>query len=90
MVDDSAFAAPSDREAKSGAGSSLWSHSRQEAEVEALVSALRGYGGLTRARLAEVCGAAHWSDSGFRRALDQAVASGMIRRLGDELYEISE
>ena len=39
----------------------------QEAEVEAVVSALRGYGVLTRARLAEVSGAVHWSDSGFRR-----------------------
>ena len=67
-----------------------WPHSRQEAEVEAVVSALRGYGVLTRARLAEVSGAVHWSDSGFRRALDQAVSSGMIRRLGDDLYEIGE
>jgi len=67
-----------------------WPHSRQEAEVEAVISALRGYGVLTRARLAEVSGAVHWSDSGFRRALEQAVSSGLIRRLGDDLYEISE
>jgi hypothetical protein len=67
-----------------------WPHSRQEAEVEAVVSALRGYGALTRARLAEISGAVHWSDAGFRRALDQAVSSRMIRRLGDDLYEIGE
>lgn len=69
---------------------SPWPHSREEAEVEAVVSALRGYGVLTRARLAEVSGAAHWSDSGFRRALARAVSSGRIRRLGDNLYEINE
>jgi hypothetical protein len=69
---------------------SPWPHNRQEAEVEAIVSALRGYGVLTRARLAEICGATHWSDSGFRRAVAQAVSSGRIKRLGDDLYEISE
>ena len=69
---------------------SPWPHSRQEAEVEAVVSALRGYGVLTRARLAEVCGAAHWSDAGFNRALGQALSSGRIRRLGDDLFEVSE
>jgi hypothetical protein len=70
--------------------SSPWSHSRQEAEVEDIVRALRRYGVLTRARLLDVCGAAHWSDTGARRAIAQAVASGRIRRLGDDLYEISE
>jgi hypothetical protein len=69
---------------------SPWPHSREEAEVEAIVNALRGYRVLTRAGLAEACGAAHWSDSGFRRALAQAVSTGRVRRLGDDLYEISE
>jgi hypothetical protein len=63
---------------------------RQEAEVEDIVRALRGYGVLTRARLLEVCGAAHWSDPGARRALALAVSSGRIRQLGDDLYEIAE
>jgi hypothetical protein len=70
--------------------SSPWPHSRQEAEVEDIVHALRGYGVLTRARLREVCGAAHWSDSGFKRALTDAVSTGRVRQLGDDLYEIAE
>lgn len=70
--------------------SSPWPHSRQEAEVEDIVHALRGYRVLTRARLREVCGAAHWSDSGFNRALAYAVSTGRVRQLGDDLYEIAE
>jgi hypothetical protein len=73
-----------------GASSSPRPHSRQEAEVEDIVRALRGYGVLTRARLLDVCGAAHWSDAGVRRALALAVSSGRIRQLGDDLYEIAE
>jgi hypothetical protein len=66
-------------------------HSRREAEVEDIVRALRGYGGvLTRARLVELCGAAHWSDAGFKQALAQAVASGRVRELGTDLYETTE
>jgi hypothetical protein len=81
-------AAPKDVETQPAR--SPWPHSREEAEVEEIVRALRGYRVLTRARLADVCGAAHWSDSGFRRALAQAVSTGRVRRLGDDLYEISE
>lgn len=65
-------------------------HTRQEAEVEDMVRALRGYGVLTRARLLDVCGATHWSDAGARRALARAVSTGRIRQLGDDLYEIGE
>ena len=65
-------------------------HSRQEAEIEDIVRALRGYRVLTRAHLLDVCGAAHWSDAGARRALALAVSSGRIRQLGDDLYEIAE
>jgi hypothetical protein len=65
-------------------------HSRQEAEAEDIVRALRKYGVLTRPRLLEVCGAAHWSDTGAKQAIAKAVASGRIRPLGDELYEITE
>jgi len=86
MVDHSGMS----RQKKPADSVTPWPHSRQEAEVEAVVSALRGYGVLTRARLAEICGAAHWSDSGFRAALAKAVSSGRIRRLGDDLYEIGE
>ena len=70
--------------------SSPWPHSRHDAEVEDIVHALRGFGVLTRAHLVDVCGAAHWSDSGFKRALAHAVSTGRIRRLGDDLYEIAE
>jgi hypothetical protein len=69
---------------------SPWPHSRQEAEVEDIVRALRRYGVLTRARLLDVCGAAHWSPSGGKRALARAVASGRIKPLGDDLYEIAD
>ncbi len=65
-------------------------HSRREAEVETIVSTLRSYGVLTRARLAALCRAGHWSEPGFRRALALAVSSGRVRRLGGELYEITE
>jgi osmotically inducible protein OsmC len=70
--------------------SSRPSHSRQEAEVEDVVRTLSGYGVLTRARLLELCGAAHWADGGGRRAVADAVSSGRIRQLGDDLYEIAE
>jgi lipoyl-dependent peroxiredoxin len=65
-------------------------HGREEVEVEDIVHALRGYGVLTRARLLDVCGAVHWSDSGAKRALAHAVSSGRVRQLGDDLYEIAE
>jgi hypothetical protein len=65
-------------------------HSRQEAEIEDIVRALRGYGVLTRARLLDVCRATHWSDAGAKRALARAVSTGRIRQLGDDLYEIAE
>jgi hypothetical protein len=76
--------------APSARSSSPWHHGRQEPEVEDIVRALRGYRVLTRARLREVCGAAHWSDSGFAQALARAVATGRVRQLGDDLYEIAE
>jgi hypothetical protein len=66
------------------------SHTRQEAEVEDIVRALTMYGVLTRPRLVEICGAAHWPDPSFRRAIALAISSGRVRRLGDELYELCE
>jgi hypothetical protein len=66
------------------------SHSRHDAEVEEVVRTLSGYGVLTRARLLELCGAAHWSDGGGRRAVADAVSRGRIRHLGDDLYEIAD
>jgi hypothetical protein len=72
------------------ASSSSWPHSRLEVEVEDVVRALRGYGVLTRARLVGACGAAHWPDRSFTQALGEAVATGRVRRLGEDLYEIPE
>ena len=65
-------------------------HSRGDAEVETIVTTLRSYGVLTRARLAALCRAGHWSEPGFRRALALAVSSGRVRPLSGELYEITE
>jgi hypothetical protein len=76
--------------ASPAASSSPRPHSRQEAEIEDIVRAIRGYRVLTRARLLDVCGAAHWSDAGARRALALAVSSARIRQLGNDLYEIAE
>jgi hypothetical protein len=65
-------------------------HSRHQAEVDHIVVTLRTYGGvLPRQRLANLCGAAHWSDAGFRLALADAVSSGQVRPLGAELYEVT-
>jgi lipoyl-dependent peroxiredoxin len=81
---------PAPRESRAHRRStSPWPHSRNEAEVEDIVRALRTYGVLTRARLLDVCGAAQWSDLGGRRALARAVSSGRIKQLGDDLYEIA-
>lgn len=66
-------------------------HSRREAEVDHIVATLRTYGGvLTRTRLAELCGAAHWSDPGFTPALALAVSSGQVKALGGGLYEATD
>jgi hypothetical protein len=65
-------------------------HSRLEVEVEDVVRALRGYRVLTRAGLVEACGAAHWADRSFAQALGEAVSTGRVRRLGDDLYETTE
>jgi 3-phenylpropionate/trans-cinnamate dioxygenase ferredoxin reductase component len=81
---------PSDGGTHAVASPTPWPHSRAEAEIEDVVSALRGYGVLTHADLVEVCGAAHWSDHGFLRALDEAVSTGKVRRLGEDLYELTE
>ncbi len=78
------------RSAPPADASSRLPHSRQQAEVEAIVRALRGYRVLTRARLLDLAGAAHWSDAGGNQALAHAVSSGRIKQLGDDLYELTE
>jgi hypothetical protein len=67
------------------------SRSQLDADVLELVRTLRSYGVLTKARLAELSGAMHWSSEFvFENALTTAVASGQITKLGDELFELSE
>jgi hypothetical protein len=62
-----------------------------DAEVQDLVRALRSYGVLTRARLAELSGAIHWSSElAFENALRAAVTAGRINKLTDDLFELSE
>ncbi len=65
-------------------------HSRLEVEVEDVVRALRGHQVLSHAGLVDACGAAHWADRSFTQALGEAVSTGRVRRLGDDLYEIAE
>lgn len=61
---------------------------RLDAEVAEIVRALRGYQVLTRCGLAEACHARHWREPAFDRALERALESGVVRRLGDDLYEL--
>jgi hypothetical protein len=70
--------------------SSPWPHTRQEAETEDIVHALPSHGVLARARLLDICGAAHWSDSGADQAVAHARSSGRIRQVGDDLYQTAE
>ena len=65
-------------------------HSRFEAEVECLERVLRGYGVLTHDRLRDLSGACHWSEPVYEAVLREAVRRRVIRRLGDELYELDE
>jgi len=63
---------------------------RHAVEIAHMERVLRSYGGvLTRARLFDECGACHWPvlDT-FRAALEEGIASGRLRALGDELIEV--
>lgn len=65
-------------------------HSRVDAEIGDLVRTLRGFGVLTYGHLKEFSGGEHWSDPVFDAVLHEAVRSGRIRRLSDDLYELDE
>ena len=65
-------------------------HTRLEAELESLTQALRGYGVLTDERLKELSHARHWREPVFDAVLCEAMRRGLIRRLGDCLYELAE
>lgn len=57
-----------------------------QAEVRRLASALRPYRILSRDSLQREAGAGHWSDSGFDRALTEAVHDGAIKQLPFGFY----
>ncbi|HET7566848.1 MAG TPA: MFS transporter [Gaiellaceae bacterium] len=59
-------------------------------EVERIGRALDEGGPLTRAELELAVGARRWGPGRFRRALDEAVRSGRIRRVGRGRYEAPE
>jgi hypothetical protein len=64
---------------------------RLDAEIEAIVQILRRYGVMPVQRVAMLVGADRWhSDSHFGRALERAVTLKLIRRLGADLYELTE
>jgi hypothetical protein len=61
---------------------------RHAAEIERIVRLLDSYGVLTKERLLDFCAADRWpSTESFDAALNRAVRSGRVRKLGDELYE---
>lgn len=62
-----------------------------DAEIGEIVHVLRRYDVLTGSRLAALCGAERWhSSSTFKLALAQGIAQNRIRRLGDDLYELTD
>jgi hypothetical protein len=64
---------------------------RLDAEIEEIVHILRRYGVMPVQRVATLAGADYWhADSHFGRALERAVTLKRIRRLGVDLYELTE
>jgi hypothetical protein len=59
-------------------------------EVEAIGRAVDEGGQISRDELYHTVGARRWGPGRFRRALDEAVASGRIRRAGRGRYEAPE
>ena len=59
-------------------------------EIGRMERVLRSYGGiLTRERLFEECGADHWpAFHSFKFALEEALESGRLVALSDELVEL--
>ena len=65
-------------------------HSRSEAEITELTRVLRSYGVLTGYWLKELSGAQHWEAPIFESVLCDAIRTGRIRKLGDDLYELAD
>ena len=61
--------------------------SRHEMEIQRMERVLRSYGVLTRERLCEMCNGEHLPVN-IHVALDEAIQSGRIIALGDELVEL--
>ena len=66
------------------------SDTRLEAEIHEIERTLRGYGVLTRDRLAEICGGGRWREPLLSTALAVAVERGTVVRVSDELYESAD
>jgi hypothetical protein len=56
--------------------------------ARSLAKSLAPYRTLTRDDLLEVSGVDRWRTIDFDAALDAAVGLGLVRRLGDDLYEV--
>jgi hypothetical protein len=65
----------------------LHARSAHEAEIQALVRALRSYGILTREGLREASHGTRWNGS-FDLALGDGLRDGRIKRIGHDLYEL--
>lgn len=63
---------------------------RLDAEVHEIERTLRGYGVLTKGKLAELCGGRRWREPLLSTALAAAVERGSVVRLSDELYEAAD
>ena len=67
------------------------SSTHHEAGVQRLERVQRSYGPLTREMLCELAGARRWPDgAAFDAVLEDAVAAGRVRPLGDVLFEAAD
>ena len=57
-----------------------------EHEIEAIARALEEHGETTRTELARLVGARYWGPGRFRRALREAEADGLVRRVSRTTY----
>ena len=63
-------------------------HSFQEAGTREVLRALRA-GPLTRHGISETVSAHHWRSGSLERTLRHAVASGQVRALAPDLFELA-
>ena len=60
-----------------------------DAQIEDIVRTLRSYGVVTKSRLEELTGAAHWREADFEVTLQESVRRGRVKDLGGDLYELA-